>query len=262
MLSTFAEVHFVWWHFISVGGLATLAWIAFCARRSLPATSLAMLWLAGVVSFFIQGWWYQYHLAACFLALAGLLCVGIGQLAVARFSIARGGAPALAALALCLVGTTKKLEGNYADLPGALSSGDFRTHYARFQEGASLTVTDALALVDLVRSTVPPGETAYVFGSASSINFLAPRAQPTRFFYAPVIKKAVAPLPMAAAWLELYERDLLTRKPVLCVFERVDHPWLDEPTPPAQALRRFLTTHYRRVAPPTPDAPYLLYAPR
>jgi 4-amino-4-deoxy-L-arabinose transferase-like glycosyltransferase len=262
MLSTFGEVHFVWWHFVSAFGLATGAWLVVRARRSLPAMSLVMLWLAGAGSFFVQAKWFQYHLAACFLALVGLLCAGIGLLLEARWSIARNGAPALAALLVSLLGTGKKLQANYETLPAALSSGDFREHYSQFQEGESLTVTDALGLVEVVRSMVPAGETAYVFGSASSINFLARRAQPTRFFYAPVIKNSVPPLPMAAKWLKLYADDLTTRKPRLCVLERVDQNWLDEPTPPARVLRDFLATQYRPVASPTPNTPYLLYARR
>jgi hypothetical protein len=257
LVATFATVHFAWWHFVSVGGLVAAGWLLLRARHSIPAMSLIVLWLTGVASFFVQGKWFQYHLSVCFLALVALLCAGIGCL-----TSVRGGWPALAAFGLTLLGTGKKLQGTYAALPAALMTGDFRAHHSRFQEGESLTVQEALDLLEHVRSTVPAGETVYVFGSASSINFLDRRNQPTRFFYSPVIKNAVPPLPMASRWVDLFQEDLNRAMPRLCMIERVDRPWLDEPTRPARVLRHFLSTHYRPVEPPDPKARYLLYARR
>jgi hypothetical protein len=261
LTTTFATVHFVWWHFIAVGGLATAAYVLGFRRSSLPATSLVALWVAGVLSYFVQSKWYQYHLAACYLALAGLVCLGLGRVLSAWPASARFRWVPVGLVAIVFLATLKKLHVNYSTLP-ELVRGDRRAHFARFVEGNSLTVADALDLVELARATVAPNESLYVFGSASSVNFLSARVQPTRFFYAPVIQNATPPLPMARQWVRLFANDLARAMPRLCVVERADLKWLRGHGEPEKVLRRFLEAHYRPTDPPRRDAAYVLYARR
>jgi len=245
------SVHAVSWHYLSTLALVGAGWLLWRSSRQVAATALLILWLSGVLSFLVQHKGFGYHLAVCFIPIIGLVAAALGLcLDAARARGLWSWTTALSVVLMLIVvgGGVKKLQANYSRLPAALLQADYAVHLAGFQEGDGLTVAQAVTLAKQIERTVPAGETVLVLGTASSMNFLSRRAQPTRFFYAPVLVNARPPLPMAARWIDLFESDLKRARPRWCLISTsFGKSWLDGESHGAQVLRDFLAANYRPI---------------
>ena len=244
-------VHVAWWHYLSILAVVGGGLLLWRSPRRIAATALPILWLGGLLSFLAQHRGFAYHLGPCFIPIIGLAAAALGLCWDAgRARGPRSWATALAVFLLLVVGAggVRKLYDNYGSLPVAFLQGDYSLHLAKFTEGDGLTVADAVTLTEQIERAVPAGETVLVFGTASSMNFLSRRPQPTRFFYAPVLINAHPPLPMADRWIDLFESDLQRARSRWCLISTtVRKSWLEGGSRGAQALRDFLAAHYRRI---------------
>jgi len=245
-----AEVHFRWWPATVLAAAGAAAWSFRGARRTASSTALPVLWLAGVLSFSVQGKGFPYHLSPCFPATVGLAAAAIpltGRLAAARLG-PKGplSLQALAGLVIFAAGVWK-VGGQYASVPRALFTGDWMAHERRFHGGEELPFDEIRTLAAEVERSVPENETVLVVGSVSAVNLLSRRPQPTRFYYTWVLYWLDPSMPMAARWTELWRRDLETGRPRWCLIPR-EHftPWMDGDKAPARVLRTFLDAGYVR----------------
>jgi hypothetical protein len=109
-------------------------------------------------------------------------------------------------------------------------------------------VADGVALAARIEQVVPPDRDVLAFGTASSMNFLSRRRQPTRFFYAPVVVAADQALsspafPMAEKWVRWFDQDLTLHPPYWCLVGSDSSAWLKGTTPAASRLRRLLEAY-------------------
>jgi hypothetical protein len=246
-----AVVHWTWWRLWGPAGMLGLGWLLLRKRSSLGGTALPLLWIAGMGSFLVQRKSYQYHLTPCFFALIGGLAVGIAAINVQTFP--RQGATLLrrvqlAAIGLVALAAATRLWANYGSLARALAGGSYAQHLEHFSQGDGLSVADARALAERMERTVPADRSVLVFGEARSMNFLARRRQPTRFFYSPVLVTidravSVTPLPMTTKWLAWLDGDLLQNEPYWCLISSDSATWLAGKTPAASRLRNLLANY-------------------
>lgn len=245
------DVHLRWWSYLTILAAAGAVLMFRSAPARMAATALPVLWLGGVLSFLAQRRGFYYHLGPCFIPVIGLACAAVGICWEAgRARRWRPSATLLFAVPMLLVcgGAAKKLSNGYRSLVAAVAEGDYSVHLAAFEENDGLTIADAVALSDRIEREVPPDETVLVLGSASSMNFLSRRPQPTRFFYAPVLINAKPPLPMAERWNDLFESDLRSTSPHWCMIStKVRRQWLEGDSRGARALRDLLDSRYRRI---------------
>lgn len=251
LAQTGISLHVFSWHYLSVLAVLGALWLVWSGRSRVAATALAVLWLAGVLSFLVQQRGFGYHLAACFISIVGLASVAIGACLDAGKERARPAWPAAIGgllLLTVIAGGVKKLHGGYPLLPAALLQRNPALHLAQYKEGDGLTVADAVALTGRIERAVPAGEAVFVLGTASSMNFLSRRPHATRFFYAPTLINARAPLPMAQRWVALFESDLLRTRPRWCLISTwARRQWLEGDSRGARFLRDYLAAHYRRI---------------
>jgi hypothetical protein len=243
------EVHARFWPALTFGSLPAIVWIVRRAPASFATTALPVLWMTGVLSFFIQRRGFSYHLAPCLLALTGTLAISL--ILVARAWMCAGGTAskrriAIAFVVLSLLGIGTKLVTSYESLAAAFLAGDYGRHLSRFSGGDDLTVSDTVALARRLETRTPTG-CLLVVGNASSVNYLSRRREPTRFYLfrvIPVITRVDPPLPLAKRWQELWEQDLRAADcPFAVVAEWVRKEWLPAPSRSAHALLRLLENY-------------------
>jgi hypothetical protein len=206
--------------------------------------SLAVLVATGLLSYLAQGAGLHYHLAPAVLAfmpIAAILVVSAWE------AWTQGRAPlstrlGLGALAVALLsGTAFRVAVIFQGLPQALFSGDYHHHLARFAENDGLTLADVSTFVRHIEATDTSACVLSV-GWGSAINVLSQRRQPTRFYYYPVILRSRPPLPMAQAWIDLWEQDLAKARCryVLVATRAWQHEGVAGPEQASNALRKLL----------------------
>lgn len=243
-------LHVVVLHVLSFLAALGAGWLLRGARGCIGAAALHVLWLTGVLSFLLQQRGFMYHLGPAFIAIVGLAAAALGRClelgrryGAAPWGTLVGALPLLVALAA----GAKKLHDTYEGLPEAIREGNYDLFLAKFKEGDGLNVAQALALARQIEREIPPEETVLVLGTASSMNFLSRRAQPTRLYYAPMLVNARPPLPMANRWIRAFEQDLERTTPRWCLISTgIGKQWLQGDSPAAGALRDLLASRYRR----------------
>lgn len=244
MLLWLLEFHYRWAPMVALGAIPALWWILRHAESSIAITAPFVLWLAGVLSFFIQWHGMSYHLAPCLLALCVLAGISIGLLADGR--IAAGSAAwsrnlMIAAIVLSLGAIAIKLAAYYRSLPGAVIRNDYDAHLSRFYVGDEVNAAEAVAIARRLQA-LPAGACVLLVGDVASINYLARRHMGTRFYYYHVLK--FAPMSLAKRWTDLWEADLQAANcPLALVSRTAIGEWLPQPTAAASALRRFLAQY-------------------
>lgn len=241
LLVMLLDTHARKWADVTLAALPAVAWLFTQRKKSLAATVLPVLWLTGLISYFVQARGLPYHLAPCFVALIGLFAISTAVLVDGRFGLGQLRGIALPAAALVVIASQGyKLGLLYSGLPGAWLAGDASSHLTRFSAIDDITVDDAAKFARRVESDTS-SNCVLVIGRVSAINYLSQRKQPTRFYYFPVIARAVPPLPMASHWGALWAADLrATDCRYLLVAARVRDGWLPSATPAAAALRELL----------------------
>jgi Dolichyl-phosphate-mannose-protein mannosyltransferase len=219
----------------------------FSPHCTAAGASLAVLVTTGLLSFLAQGGGQHYHLAPAVLAfipIAAMLVASAWEAWTQRGAplFARLGLGALALALLC--GIAYRVAVPFQALPQALSSGDYDRHLARFRENDGLTLADVSTFVRHIEATDTSACVLNV-GAGSAINVLSQRRQPTRFYYYPVIIHSRPPLPMAQAWIDLWEQDLAkTRCRYVLVATRVwQHEGVAGPEKASNALRKLLLSY-------------------
>ena len=261
MSDWFLAVHFRWYPVVTLGSVPALFWLLGGRSRPMAASALVVLWLSGVLSFFIQWRGLAYHLAPCLMALSGGLSISVALLArswtgIGRADVKRWACAGLVAAAF--TGIAAKLLMSYYSLLPALLDRNYDIHLARFEAGDEMTYADALQLVRRIE-TPPSSDCVLLVGSATSINYLSKLRAPTRFFYLQVIVDARHPLPMAERWMDLWEADMRTANCRFAVVSsRVRADWLAGPSRSATAIRRVLD-QYREAGMVGTDLGILVY---
>lgn len=238
------------WHWITVGAAVSLL---VQLRRREPASAarnllFPVLWVTGLATYLLQGQSLGYTLGVLYAATVPILCSGLG-LVVFGPGTSRPRAAVLAVVvAIPVLGTAKKWSAEFpSSLAWLAGRRTAAAHYATFGAGDGLTAADAIALGEELRRVVPPDGTVLVWGRANAVNFLAQRAQPTRFHHNVTIMRRYLPPRLAAPWNAWFEQEVTARAPAACL---VNESELDD-TPPAPGsvtfLKRYLAEHYRRV---------------
>ena len=243
MLQWLLQYHFQYFPFVTLGSLPAAFWIFNCANRSMAATALVVLWLAGVLSYLLQWRGLNYHLAPCLVALSAGLAISVALVSDGRVNF---GTTAwkqrlvAGVVALALAGIGVKLAASYRSLPSAILTGEYGSHLVRFGAGDKLTYADVTAFVRRL-DALAPAECVLLVGDASSINYLSRRRMPTRFYYYHSLVHAQPPLSMAERWVDLWKADLRAANCQFTLVSRfVATHWLLGPAPAAEALRLYL----------------------
>lgn len=258
-----------------MGGFWTLmvaacppVWIVLwrCNAMPMAASSLAVLWLVGLISTFVQTLGHGYHLSPALLAAIGTLSIalarGVGTSGPKRRPVWLRPVAAIA-IAFAALGVAYRLQLSYAGLLGAVRSGSLDSYRERFQAeaGSDLSLSDALRFIRRLEGEPDRGCLLFV-GESNPFNLLARRVHPSRFYYLPTIKRAAPPLPMAQRWNELWAADLERSD---CRYVLVAYPrhaeWLEGPSQAATALRKLLT-RYDQVGAIGKDAAVRVYRRR
>ena len=231
------------WAYVLVASAPAVVWLFRPANRSIASTAFPILWLTGLISYFVQWKPLEYHLAPSFLAMIGLLSVSVavllnGELFASKPKLNR---IALAGLMLIVVAHGGyKLTFFYGTLPGAILARDASAHLAGFDENDNISFDDAVKFARRVGQGAQSGCLLLV-GKGSAINYLSRLRQPTGFYYFPVIARAVPPLPMADKWHARWAADLNAADCHFALVARhVRDDWLTKPSPMADTLREFL----------------------
>lgn len=257
------DTHLRWWPLFTVAALPAALWGLRRPQRTLATTAFLGLWISGLLSFLIQQKGYIYHLGICLPPLLGLAftSLGLAQKAIVTKRGLTAGRGLGVVVALILSGIlATKISHAYSGLSAAITHGDWDSYWSRYTAGDDMTFSKSIVLSRTIERAVPPDGTVLVVGTNSSINFLSRRAEPTRFFYAPVLIDAQPPLPMAERWLELWEQDLRAMESPLCVVSLTLHDgWLKGNSRAARALQQSLTRHYQPTEPTSPDTNVRIY---
>jgi hypothetical protein len=235
------------WLAATMVSLLAVPWLIRLCNRSAATTALPLLWLTGLLSYGIQARGLIYHLAPCFLAIAGLQAILLalvesGRVRVIGLTWKSGLTGGLAMIIALAVGY--RMAAVYYSLPLALLTSDYSRHLARFPANNQITVADAIAFASRVQ-LAPRSDCLLVVGDVSALNFLTGVPQPTRFYYMQVLIKTRPPLPMASRWAELWDEDLAGAD---CHFALIPGrsdgaDWVSGSSRVATALRRFLADY-------------------
>jgi hypothetical protein len=236
-----------WWPFLVLGCIPAAIWLLRRPNRSVASTTLPMLWLTGVLSYFIQRRGFGYHLSPSVLAMCGGVAVSISLLATDRWGLGSGvwrKRIAAAACLLVLAGSATKLATSFAPLGSAILARDMTRYWSRFYTDKDLRISDSVAFVKHLES-LPPDDPVLVVGFDNSINYLARRRQPTRFYLFSMLYLSTPPLPMAERWVDLWEGDLKSaRCRTALISRKVRTEWLGGDSRAARALREFLKSYH------------------
>lgn len=193
---------FRWRHW---GLLWLLAALWFVTGRVGPARGrgwrLALLWLlAALLIMLVQAKGYDYHWLPMLPPLALLAADALDRLiwlAAQRGLAQRSEIPAaaLAALILLALPATALWRPAWPYLTGAE---DQLTYYSRFQAGADFNAGESLAVVNLLRERVVPGDSLYIWGFRPEVYYLSGLNPATRFIFQ---------FPLVGAWYPAEWRD-------------------------------------------------------
>lgn len=213
------------------------------------AALVGAVFATGIASYVAQGKGFDYHLAMAFVALVATLALGLGPLTDAALATPRttSARVALAALLIPVLGTALKVAHAFDSPAGWLLLGriSMADYLGAYPAGDGLSVAEASALAERLRTRVTEGGTILVWGRANVINYLAERPQPTRFHHNLLIMRARPPVSTADAWNRSFLEELERRPPDAAAVNR-HQLWSSEEPPSAGTLflREFLATRY------------------
>jgi dolichyl-phosphate-mannose-protein mannosyltransferase len=241
LLGWLLQFHYEYMPALAAGTIPAATWIFTRGRRSTAATAVVVLWLAGCLSYFFQWRGLGYHLSACFLAAIGGVAISA---AIAFRNINDSGGHVatrllVALTCLAILGIGVRLGASYRSVP-AMLFGSHAPHLSRYSASDELSFADVDQLVSKLKA-LPGNDCVLLVGDASSINYLAQRRMPTRFYYYHALANAPEGMPFAERWFELWEADLRSAQCNLTLISRtVASGWLQGAGRPAAALREFL----------------------
>jgi hypothetical protein len=261
---TWAVLHLDSWWMLTALGAFGWAWTWRASPRAAVAGALPLVWIAGVLSFALQRRGFLYHLGPCLIPLVALAAVFAGKALAPELRSSRVARVAGAvALALVLAGGVVKLRANYWSLVPALRSGDYAIHLRGFKRQDGLALDEVVALAQRIEREVPPDGKVLMIGTTSAVNFLTKRAQPSRFFYSPVLFHVRPDMPMHDAWVASFTRDLERTPPQICLISRrARERWLARGGASARVLRDALARSYVQTGTFGEHHAFEIYEPR
>jgi hypothetical protein len=210
-------------HWVTLLAFVGLALIATDRTRTVANKLLLVVpVLAGLVNYWVQRKFFEYHLAVIVPGLVALACVALGEatMRVRSGAIASRLAAGIA-IALAVVGTSVKIAKLGAPVIGyRIGAMDRTEYYGRFRP-FQIDYGRLLTLSERIAKQVPENGTVLVWGSENAINYLAERPQPTRFHHWVALSYAKKPLPMADKWNQWFERDLTDKRPEMALIGQV-----------------------------------------
>lgn len=246
--SNIVHIRSAWLMPMTLASLPAAYWLVCKNNRSLAGTSLWVLFLAGLISYVFQGRGLNYHLATCLLSLAvgqalSIELVASGRLQFRDLPWARWLRVGFIAFSIGVLGA--KMIVAFYSLPLALAQWNYDRHLSRFPTGDNdVTVVDVRAFVERL-GKLDSSDCLLAVGEDSSINYLAQRKQPTRFYYSPVIEWARPPLPFAARWLDEWNKDLTNAHcHYVIISKRVHNGWSLGQGRAAESLRMLLARYH------------------
>ncbi len=243
MLAKALFIHARWWPFLVLGSIPAGLWLLRRSNRSVASTALPVLWLTGVLSYFIQRRAMGYHLSPSVLAFCAMLPISIALLASDRWGLGSGAWRKRIAAAACgvvLAGCAVKLATFFVPLGTAVLARDMPRYWSTFITDYDLRLSDSVAFVERLKQ-LPPEEPVLVVGFDSSMNYLSGHPTPTRFYLFSVLYLSKPPLSMAERWVDLWESDLKRARCRYALISRqVRTEWLGGDSRAALALREFL----------------------
>jgi hypothetical protein len=244
-----------WKWYLGLGALG--GWFWWRDRRDARVgILLATLCVTSLVSAYVQGKGFGYHLGGILPACAILVAYFVVR-SVVEARNRRTLATVLVAVAACAVvigGSGKKLwsqrrpEMEY--LVGARSETRLLATYAA--DPVTFTVANAVEAAEFVRKTTTPDQTVLTWSRALHINYLSERASPLRFATVGALELARPPFSRAHAWAEETEAALSAHPPEL-VFVPAPVPGVEDgfwerrsPSEALLAVRRVVEAKYVR----------------
>lgn len=224
------------------------------AERDALVVALSLVTTA-VVSLYVQGKAFGYHLSALLPAMALLMAVAVAE---ACERLRERGTPlryaGAALLALLVIGGAARkvqrvLGGPILALAGRQSARELEQSLAT---GSGLTVYETRRAADYARAHSRPEQTVLVWGRAIAINHLAERRLPTPFASVGVLALTPSSFAPARAWVEDFARTLEVRPPAVVFvpreggFDPMALPFAEPDAPrAARVLRETLARQYR-----------------
>lgn len=247
-------MHYHWLVMLAVVGLAL--WARRGERRVLLIT--LCLVLTGIVSTFVQGKGFGYHMAMVYAALSLFAAEAIGAaLAYAKRQPTRlANGLAVLACGVALLGGTKKFLNEHADVMLYLTGRIDRERLNDMEDlGLGVSVGDALRAAEYARTHTTPEQTVLPWNRAVVINYLAERKLPTKLATVGVLDILRDSFAPGRVWMQSFEETLRADPPALIFtyneYIRQEHDllWKSDASLPATALvREALRSRYRRVA--------------
>jgi hypothetical protein len=210
------------WHWIFV--LAILGFVARWRAQPLPAALLILIVVCTLLSHYVQGKGFGYHLApiypvlALFMAplLGASLGTLVGPLTPSRYpKVVR---LALAAGICCLagLGLLKKVHGSLR-LEAGWYLGKVTTQelYESYSAGDTFSLAWAPEIVEYVRRRVPEDGHMLFWGRSMLFNYLAARRSPTRFAAVMFLVQPTPSFSLFAEWRKEVRSNLDLKAPEL-----------------------------------------------
>ena len=212
-----------WWHWMALfAGAGLLMWLC---RRGLRAELLLVvgLGLTILLSYFVQGKGFGYHLGGLIPLLVLLTAVSIDQL----LEICAGatsvrwrwavGATAFVVIAVTVVGTMKKAAAFLPQLE-TLARGTFQPVPVAGPD--SLDADETRILVDRIQGGSSVDQYFFQWGRNFEIGYLSQRPSSTRFISTPAIDLISDRFEKANAWLTEFNNDLTAKPPAFILVDR------------------------------------------
>ena len=207
------NTHLVSWHWISIGMIVSALWLFLSRDKKYVEIALlfASVWLAGWLSYLIQGRGFDYHLAIIYAGMLPFLFMGLGRLVknLRPTKIKLHNSLSLLLIAIAIFGITKKCHNMFADTY-AWQSGKLGTaeYYDKFKAGDGMTLGDVYRLLPVIEAVAPQEKSLLMIGTQSATNYLLERRQPTRFYYFPIFLEARAPEKLVERWNDTFRNEI------------------------------------------------------
>ncbi len=214
MVQTLVVLFTRWWHWLTLCGLVGLGlWIMRDRGIGYPLMLVLGLAAAIMLSYFVQGKGFGYHIAGFLPLLVMLTAVALDQVfermrrAASPWRQGAFGGALLVMALLVVAGTGAKLAGD------AHLLGDFRSNgISPVTGGYDISAADQARMVQIIRSQSAPQDRMVQYGTAYQIPYLAQRL-PAHRFITPAIELIRPDFPLYDDWMTEIRAGLNTHQP-------------------------------------------------
>ena len=221
------------WHWMTLfAGLGLLTWFYRRGLRTEPIIIVG-IGLTIILSYFVQGKAFGYHLAGLIPLLILLTAVSIDDLLdifIEATSAQRRwvyGIVALFVIVITVMGTVKKFTAFLPQLR-TIARGEFRP-VSTVDPIDYLNADEIQTLVDRIQAGSAPDEYFLQWGRHFEIGYLSQRRSSTRFISTPALDFISDRFDKAHHWIAEFSRDLIARSPVFILINRRSLGSIDTP---------------------------------